>query len=248
MQAMIGLSAFTAVRWFAGEVESDVDERSIMRLPSRIVTRHLRASESQAIAVTAAAIEKGELVVFPTDTLYGVGTNAFDEQAILRLYAAKERPLTKGIPILLADLGDIDNVACSVPDIALKLISRFWPGPLTLIVPKHPDLPKSISEDDSVAVRIPDCDVARAVIRAAGGAVATSSANRSGNAAAQTAEQALIELDGEVTIVLDAGPTGQAVPSTIVDCMGETMRILRHGPIKLHELKSIDASIAWVNF
>ncbi len=216
-----------------------------MRPLSQRRTRLINASDSQAIADAAAAIVKGELVVFPTDTVYGVGTCAFEEQAILRLYAAKERPLNKGIPILMADLGDIEKVASSVPDIARKLISKFWPGPLTLILPRHENLPESISENENIAVRIPDSDVARAVIRAAGGAVATSSANRSGNKPPQTAEQALLELDGKVTIVLDAGPTGQSVPSTIIDCTGETIRILRQGPIKLHDLYMIDASIEW---
>lgn len=210
-----------------------------------ITTRLLEAYDPQAILETAAAISQGELVVFPTDTLYGVGTNAFDERAILRLYAAKERPLTKGIPVLLADLDDIECVTTSVPEIARKLISKYWPGPLTLVLPKHKGLPKSISENENIAVRIPNCEVARAVIRAAGGAVATSSANRSGNQAPQTARQALAELGGKVKIVLDDGPTGRSIPSTIIDCTGDVMRILRQGPIKAHELYSIDTSIEW---
>lgn len=221
-------------------------ERLIMRPPNQIATRHLRMDDTQAIVETAAAIENGESVVFPTDTLYGIGTNAFDEQAILHLYSVKERPFSKGIPILLADLNDIDKVISSVPAIARKLIAKFWPGPLTLILPRHPRLPEAISENENVAVRIPDNDVARAVIRLAGGAVATSSANRSGSKPAQTAEQALMELDGKVTIVLDTGPTGQALPSTIVDCTGETLHILRQGPIGLQDLYLIDASIEWV--
>jgi L-threonylcarbamoyladenylate synthase len=218
-----------------------------VRPPSRIVTRHLKTGDSQAIAETAAAMNKGDLVVFPTDTLYGVGANAFNEQAILRLYAAKGRPLDKGIPILLADMSDIEKVAASVPEPARKLISRFWPGPLTVIVPKKQNLPQAISNNANVAVRIPDCEVARAVIRAAGGAVAASSANRSGREAAQTAAQALAELDGMVAIVLDDGPTGQSSPSTIVDCTGEKLRILRQGALKIHDLALIDSSIEWAN-
>ena len=218
-----------------------------MKPPSRIGTRILKAGDSQAIMETAAYINAGELVVFPTDTLYGVGVNAFNEEAIFRLYAAKERPLSKGIPILLADLDDVDKVASALPDLARKLITRFWPGPLTVIVPKHKNLPKSISADETVALRIPDHDVARAVIRAGGGAVATSSANRSGNKAPQTADQALAELEGTVAIVLDGGPTGQASPSTIVDCTGDRMRILRQGPINEHDLRVIEASIEWAN-
>ncbi|MDX1417883.1 MAG: L-threonylcarbamoyladenylate synthase [Candidatus Promineifilaceae bacterium] len=216
-----------------------------MKQPHPTTTRLLTASDPRAVQETAAAILKGDLVVFPTDTLYGVGTNAFDQEAIMRLYAAKERPLDKGIPILLADLVGVEKVAVSIPAIASKLIAKFWPGPLTLILPKRSDLPNSISMNESVAVRIPDSKVARAVIRAAGGAVATSSANRSGSRAAQTAEQALQDLGGRVSIVLDAGPTGQSVPSTIIDCSGETIRILRQGPIKLHDLRAVDAGYQW---
>jgi L-threonylcarbamoyladenylate synthase len=212
------------------------------RSPTRYMTRLLMASEPQAIALTAAAIKRGELVVFPTDTLYGVGTNAFDENAILRLFAVKRRPLDKGIPILLSDLAELEKVTSSIPAVARELMERFWPGPLTLIVPKHVSLPKAVSDTDGVAVRIPDCELSRAVIRAAGGAVATSSANRSGYAPAQTAEHALMELAEYVTVVLDGGPSGQAVASTIIDCIGETPRILRPGPIKAVELNLFEKS------
>jgi L-threonylcarbamoyladenylate synthase len=201
------------------------------------------ASNPQAIVETAAAIMRGELVVFPTDTLYGIGTNAFDEEAILSLYAIKRRPLEKGIPILLADIADLEKVAKVVPQSARDLMAHFWPGPLTLIVPRQDNLPLPVSASEGIAVRIPDNDIARAVIRAAGGAVATSSANRSGQVPAQTADQALAELGGDVVIVLDGGPTGQAIPSTIVDCIGKRMRILREGPISGDELKLYDKSI-----
>lgn len=200
------------------------------------------ASEPQAIAETAAAIKRGELVVFPTDTVYGIGTNAFDEDAILCLYTIKRRSLGKGIPILLSDLIYLEKVASSIPAIARELMERFWPGPLTLIVPRHANLPRSVSDNDGVAVRIPDCDLTRAVIRAAGGAVATSSANLSGHAPAQSAEQAFMELTEDVSIVLDGGPSDQPMASTIIDCRGARPRILRQGPIKAVELKLFEKS------
>lgn len=206
------------------------------------MTRYLLASDPQAIVEAAAAITRGELVVFPTDTLYGIGTNAFDEKAIISLYTMKRRPLEKGIPILLADVTDLEKVAKTVPQSARDLIARYWPGPLTLIVPKRTNLPPVISGNEGIAVRIPDCEIARAVIRAAGGAVATSSANRSGHNPAQTADQAMAELEGDVVIVLDGGPTDQATPSTIVDCTGKRPRILRQGSIA-GELKLNDMRI-----
>lgn len=210
--------------------------------PTQLMTRHLMAGDPQAVAETAAAIKRSELVVFPTDTIYGIGTNAFDEKAIKSLYSIKRRPMDKGIPILLADVEDLEKVGSSIPQAAQELITRFWPGPLTLIVPKKNSLPRSISMNEGIAVRIPDNEIARAVIRAAGGAVATSSANRSGNPPAQTADQALVELGGAVSIVLDGGPTAGSVPSTIIDCTAIRLRILRQGPIAA-ELKRFNASI-----
>ena len=176
-----------------------------------IVTRHLIGGTAQAIAETAVAIQSGHLVVFPTDTVYGVGCNPFDEQAVARLFAVKGRPLYKGIPILLADITDLDKVAQSIPPLAQQLIDRFWPGPLTVIVPKRPELPEAISDNEGIAVRIPDNLVARAVIRAAGGAVAATSANQTGEPAAQTGQQALNALDGKVSSVLDGGPTDKSM-------------------------------------
>ncbi len=204
-----------------------------------IETHHLIGGTAQAIEETAVAIQNGQLVVFPTDTVYGVGCNPFDEQAVGRLFAVKGRPLHKGIPILLADVADLDKVAHTIPPFAQQLIDRFWPGPLTLIVPKRAELPAVISDNEGVAVRIPNNLLARAVIRAAGGAVAATSANETGEPAAQTGQQALEALGGKVAIVLDAGPTNQSMASTVIDCMHEPCRILRSGPI-------VEADIALV--
>jgi L-threonylcarbamoyladenylate synthase len=242
MQAVTELLAFAPDRPGNYEAHKVAGLGLGVRPPTQLMTRHLMASDPQAIVETAAAIKRGELVVFPTDTLYGIGTNAFDEDAILSLYTTKRRPLEKGIPILLADIADLGKVAMVVPQGARDLMARFWPGPLTLILPRQNNLPLALSASEGIAVRIPDNDIARAVIRTAGGAVATSSANRSGYLPAQTADQALTELEGDVVIVLDGGPTGQAIPSTIVDCTGKRMRILREGPIS-DELKLYDTGI-----
>lgn len=205
----------------------------------QIHTRHLIGGSAQAITETAVAIQNGHLVVFPTDTVYGVGCNPFDEQAVGRLFAVKGRPLHKGIPILLADVTDLDKVARDISPLAQQLIDRFWPGPITVIVPKRSELPAAISDNDGVAVRIPDHLLARAVIRAAGGAVAATSANETGEPAAQTGQQALDALDGKVSIVLDAGPTDLSMASTVVDCMREPFRILRAGPIVEADIKLV---------
>lgn len=199
-------------------------------------TKHLYAAESGVLEEAVALLKAGQLVAFPTDTLYGVGADAFNAQAIEALYEVKERPRQKGIPILLADAGDLDKVAAEVPALATGLMERFWPGPLTLIVPRKEELPANLSPNENVAVRIPDNDVARALIRKAGGALATSSANRSGEEPAREASEALAALDGRVAAVLDGGPAPHGVPSTIVDCTSTPPRILRAGPLSAAQL------------
>jgi tRNA threonylcarbamoyl adenosine modification protein (Sua5/YciO/YrdC/YwlC family) len=200
------------------------------------VIKHLHAGTAGAIAETAAYLRQGQLVIFPTDTVYGIGADAFNEEAVALLYEAKQRPMAKAIPILLADMSAIWRVARTVPAIAEWYSQQFWPGPLTLIVPKHPALPANISDSDSIAVRIPACEVARSVIRAAGGAVATSSANRSGQPAAQTAAEAINQLGDWVAAVLDDGPSPHGIASTILDCTGTTPKVVRQGPILPEQL------------
>ncbi|MCA9959740.1 MAG: threonylcarbamoyl-AMP synthase [Anaerolineales bacterium] len=190
----------------------------------------------EAITRTATLLQQGQLVVFPTDTVYGVGAHAFQAEAIARLYTAKIRSFEKGIPILLADLADLEKVSLSLPDIAQTYIEQFWPGPLTLVVRKRPTLPDNLSPNENIAVRIPDNAVARALIRAVGGAVAATSANISGQPPAQTAKQAFDALQDTVAVVLDGGPAPQGQASTVVDCTQNPPRILRPGPITANDL------------
>jgi len=198
-------------------------------------TRHLRADEPGAIEAAAESILKGHLVIFPTDTVYGVGADPFNTKALTRLYQVKKRPIEKGIPILLADLDDLVKVTCEIPPSAAVLITHHWPGPLTIIVPKHSDLPAIISPNDGIAVRIPDNELARIIIRKAGGAVATSSANLSGHSPACTGKQAMAELGGRVAVLLDGGTCSGGSASTIIDCRGDIPFVIREGPISASE-------------
>lgn len=200
-----------------------------------LTTLRLDAADPAAIAVAAEYLRLGLTVVFPTDTVYGVGV-ILSVVAIERLYAVKGRPAQKGIPVLLADAADVAQVAGRLSPTTTALMSRFWPGPLTLIVPRRPSLPDNISPNDTVAVRVPDHALARALIRAAGGAVATTSANISGRPAARSADEAMAALAGRVAAVLDDGlsPGGRA--STIVDCTSRPPIILRAGPLSAAEL------------
>lgn len=198
-------------------------------------TRILPASQIQA---ALEILQTGGIVAFPTDTVYGVGALAFDNAAIESIYTAKDRPGEKAIPVLIGDLSDLEKVANSIPDMALRFAARFWPGPLTCIVQKKQTLPPAVSATSTVAVRIPDHPDARALLRAAG-PMAVTSANISRQPSPSTAQEVYEQLNGRIPLILDGGKTPGGVPSTLVDCTGDEPVILREGPISLDELRSL---------
>lgn len=210
----------------------------------QVQTRLLRAGDPAAVHEAAAWLRRGFPVVFPTDTVYGIGTTPFEAAAIDRLYAVKGRPTSKGIPILLADPAALDAIAGAIPPLAYTLIARYWPGPLTLIVPRAPHLPDAISPNDNIAVRIPDHEITRALIREAGGAVATTSANLSGQPPFRNGAAAMTAFNGLVPIILDDGPSPGDRPSTIVDCTTATPQIVRVGPISAADLGLDDGALS----
>ena len=201
-----------------------------------MTTRWLDATDPTAIPTAADLLRRGLPVVLPTDTVYGVGVLPYDAAAVDRLYAVKGRPAEKGIPILLGDVADVAHVAGIIPPAAAALMAHFWPGPLTLIVPRRPELPANLSPDDTIAVRVPDHALARALIRAAGGAVAATSANVSGQPPARAADEALAVLGGRVAAVLDDGPSPGGVASTVVDCTVDPPVVRRAGPLTAADL------------
>jgi len=180
-------------------------------------------------------LQSGGIVAFPTDTVYGLGSPAFDNTAIESIYTAKDRPIEKAIPILIGDLSDLNQIAVDIPDMALGFAARFWPGPLTCVVPKKQTLPSAVSATPTVAVRIPDHPDARTLLRAAG-PMAVTSANISGGASPSTAQEVYDQLKGRIPLILDGGKTQGGIPSTLVDCTGEKPVVLREGPISLSEL------------
>jgi L-threonylcarbamoyladenylate synthase len=196
------------------------------------------SAEPLALERALQVLAAGGLVAFPTDTVYGVGALVFMEAAVESLYAAKGRSLEKAIPVLIGDLKDMGKVAVEVPPLAERLAARFWPGPLTLVVPKHPDLPPAVSSSGTVGVREPDHPLARTLLVRAG-PLAVTSANRSGASSPTTAEQVLSELGGRIALILDGGTTPGGVPSTVVDCMGPEPRILREGALSQDQILTI---------
>jgi L-threonylcarbamoyladenylate synthase len=198
-------------------------------------TEILPASSSDTLPRALEVLKTGGLVAFPTDTVYGVGALAFDAEAIETIYSAKDRPIEKAIPILIGGPDDLAKVAIDIPDAARKLALRFWPGPLTILVPKRGDLPESVSATATVGVRVPDHEIARALLQTAG-PMAVTSANISGAQSPVTAQEVFEQLGGRIHLIIDGGRTPGGVPSTVVDCTAPELRILRAGRIALEEL------------
>jgi L-threonylcarbamoyladenylate synthase len=200
-------------------------------------TEVVQASHPMLFQKALNTLQNGGLIAFPTDTVYGVGAGAFDGKAVEAIYVAKDRPLEKAIPVLVGDAVDLEKVGVNIPDTAHKLATRFWPGPLTILVPKRVDLPESVSATETVGVRVPDHEVARKLLRAAG-PLAVTSANISGAQSPVTAQEVYEQLAGRIALIIDGGRTPGGVPSTLVDCTMPELKILREGPISLEELLS----------
>jgi L-threonylcarbamoyladenylate synthase len=184
-------------------------------------------------------LRAGSIVAFPTDTVYGVGAIVWDLGAVRQLYSAKLRPADKAIPVLLADASDLALVARDLPSSALRLAQRLWPGPLTLVVPRAPAIRDEVTAGgDTVAVRIPDHELARALIRAAGAPLAATSANLSGRPSPTTAQEVAAGLGRRIPLILDGGPCPGGTASTVVDLSGPSLQIIRPGPLGMENILS----------
>lgn len=195
---------------------------------------------TEAIAAADRAVKSGDCVVLPTDTVYGIGADAFSATAVQGLLDAKGRGRDMPPPVLIADPAVLMAMGRDIPDAAKKLAERFWPGPLTLILFAQSSLRMDLGETDgTIAVRVPDHDIARQLLRATG-PLAVSSANRSGKPAATSAAEAMEQLGDRVAVYLDAGTTHGAVPSTIVDfTRSEFGTVVRAGKLTLEELREV---------
>lgn len=193
-------------------------------------TRVVSARVEGSLALATELALRGGLVAFPTDTVYGLGTVAFNPDAIERLYVVKGRSSEKPIPILLADVYALEQVTTGQPAEAQLLAEAFWPGPLTMVVAKAPGLPEAISAEPTIGVRVPDHMFARALLSRVG-PMAVSSANRSGGAVTRTAREVMAQLSGQIDLVVDGGISPGGEPSTVIGFMDDGVRILRQGPI-----------------
>ena len=199
-------------------------------------TTVLRADKDTAIERCLEILTSGGLIAFPTDTVYGLGALAFSEAAVQGIYEAKRRDPEKAVPVLLSDAGDLALVSDDVSQMALRLAKEFWPGPITLIVRKNSRVPKVVSASETVGVRVPDHELARRLLRAAG-PMAVTSANASGQQSPSTADEVMSQLGDRIALILDGGRTPGGIPSTVVDCTGPEPIILRAGPIALQDVR-----------
>ncbi len=202
------------------------------------------ADREQGIAAAVEAVRRGDLVVLPTDTVYGLGADAFTADAVRALLAAKKRGRDMPVPVLVGSWRTIDGLVYAMPPAGRDLVEAFWPGGLTLVVEHVPTLAWDLGNGDgTVALRMPLHPVALEVLNATG-PMAVSSANVSGAPPATTAAQARDQLGWAVEVYLDAGSAGDPVASTIVDLTGETPRVLRLGAVGLDQLREVVPTLA----
>src|SRR6266852_9466233 len=196
--------------------------------------------EMAIIERAAALIRAGEVVVFPTETVYGLGADALQTQAVERIFAAKGRPFSDPLIVHIAGERALRDLVSTIPAQVEQLIETFWPGPLTLILPRSPLVPTLVTAGlDTVAVRMPRHPVALALIRAAGTPIAAPSANRFMHVSPTTAQHALADLHGRVPLILDGGPCEVGVESTVLDLCSTVPTILRPGGVSLEALRAV---------
>jgi L-threonylcarbamoyladenylate synthase len=207
---------------------------------TEIVSLNEQHPDLMQLERAAALIRRGELVVFPTETVYGLGADVFQPQAVEQIFTVKGRPLSDPLIVHIADITALDSLVTAISIEAKQLIHAFWPGPLTLILPAGPRIPKLITAGlPNVAVRMPRHPIAQALIRTAGTPIAAPSANRFMHVSPTTAQHVLTDLGGRIPLILDGGPCEVGVESTVLDLCSPVPTILRPGGISLEALRTV---------
>lgn len=206
----------------------------LLRVPPTAVSVH------PAVVSAARALRRGRLVAFPTETVYGLGANGLDPDAVGRIFAAKGRPPDNPLILHVESLAAAEELVAEMPTVARRLAEAFWPGPLTMVLRRRACVPDVVSAGlPTVAVRVPAHPVALSLIRAAGVPVAAPSANKSGKPSPTTAAHVMADLDGLVDVVLDSGPTAVGLESTVIDLSLASPRLLRPGGVTFEDLTSV---------
>lgn len=207
---------------------------------TQIITITDVASQHKDIAYAAKIIRQGGIVAFPTETVYGLGANALNPDAVNKIFLAKKRPADNPLIVHLADFHDLPDYVSDIPDIVTILAEKFWPGPLTLVLKKKPVIPDIVTADlDTVCIRIPDHPVALALIKQAGVPIAAPSANISTRPSATTAEHVNDDFPSGIDLIVNAGPVKIGVESTVIDITKKPPIILRPGGLSIESLQKI---------
>ena len=200
----------------------------------------LSAQDKNTPHLAAALIKRGELVAIPTETVYGLGADGLNPEAVAKIFAAKGRPQDNPLILHVTGMEQVETLCHSIPDAAYKLAQRFWPGPLTIVLPAKECIPKCTTGGlSTVAVRCPACDVTRQIIELSGVPVAAPSANISGKPSTTTADHVIHDHEGKIPMVVDGGPCQVGVESTIVDLTEDRPRLLRPGGVTPEQLMEV---------
>ncbi len=203
-------------------------------------TLYLSAENPDTAVIAGKIIQQGGLVAIPTETVYGLGANGLDEAAVAKIFEAKGRPQDNPLILHVSETAEIEKFCHSIPEAAYTLAEKFWPGPLTIVLPARDTVPKRTTGGlSTVAVRCPDCQVTREIIRCAGVPIAAPSANISGKPSTTTAQHVRHDHDGRIDAIVDGGPCRVGVESTIVDLTESRPRLLRPGGITPEQLRSV---------
>lgn len=214
-----------------------------MRRRVEVLTKLLGCGEAE-LSLAAELIKSGEVVGFPTETVYGLGANAFDSAAVEKIFRAKQRPADNPLIVHISSLEMIDGIAAQIPLLALKIAERFWPGPLTMVLPKTEKIPAVTSGGlDTVGIRFPAHPVARRLIELCGVPLAAPSANLSGSPSPTTARRVFEDMSGRIPAIIDGGESAVGVESTVIALDGDGVRILRPGGITPQMLREVTENV-----
>jgi L-threonylcarbamoyladenylate synthase len=208
---------------------------------SKSETENSRAKEprADAVSVAVAALKRGEVIAFPTETLYGLGADALDFAAVEKVFQLKGRDLDSPIPVLVADQDMLRGLVTELPPLADKLITRFWPGPLTIVLPARDDIPRPlVNVKGGIGVRISSQPIATKLLEAVARPLTATSANPAGQPPARTVEEARQYFAGRIDIFVDGGMLASRIGSTVVEIVGKSLRIIRAGDISKTQLEA----------
>ncbi|AJZ75871.1 L-threonylcarbamoyladenylate synthase [Candidatus Nitrosotenuis cloacae] len=213
-------------------------------MQTKILRVNPRNPSISQIRQAAKKIRSGNVVAFPTETVYGLGANALDSKSVRKIFAAKGRPSDNPLIVHIFDIAEIGILADNIPNMAYDLMERFWPGPLTLVLKKSKIVPKIVTGGlDTVAIRMPKNKIAQAIIREASVPVAAPSANVAGRPSPTMAKHVREDLAGKISLIIDGGPTKIGIESTVVDLSKKTPMLLRPGSVTLEQLQEIVGAV-----